>query len=196
MKTHQAAWLFAVTSLCAAMTPIAVLAQGRPDPVVQMAAQREAMTKLSILDGTWRGTASTTLPNGEKHTLTQTERVGSLLGGTIKVIEGRGYDADGKTIFNAFAVVSYNIAAKTYNFRSHAQGFTGDFVYQPTAEGFSWDIPAGPMTMRYNAIIKNGEWHETGDRVEPGKAPVRFFEMKLKRIGDSDWPSGGAVPTK
>jgi hypothetical protein len=23
--------------------------------------------------------------------------------------------------------------------------------------------------------------------------PVRFFEMKLRRLGDSDWPGAGAI---
>ena len=44
------------------------------------------------MDGTWRGPAWTLLPSGEKHELTQTERVGSMLDGSIKVIEGRGYE--------------------------------------------------------------------------------------------------------
>jgi hypothetical protein len=32
-----------------------------------------------------------------------------------------------------------------------------------------------------------------GDRIEPGKEPVRFFEMSLKRVGDSSWPAAGAI---
>ena len=31
----------------------------------------------------------------------------------------------------------------------------------------------------------------------PGKEPVRFFEMNLKRVGDTTWPAGGAIgPTE
>lgn len=196
MKTQKFLWTFVGALFFSAMAPVVVFAQGRPDPAALMAAQREAMAKLSMLDGVWRGQASATLPNGEKHAVTQVERIGPLLGGTVKLIEGRGYDADGKMMFNAFGVVSYNVTSKTYNFRTYAQGFSGDYLYQPTADGFSWEIPAGPMTMRYNAVIKDGEWSQTGDRIEPGKPPVRFFEMKLKRIGDSDWPAGGAVGPK
>ena len=196
MKTHNATLILAGTLLCTVMTPIAAWAQGRPDPAVMMAAQREALAKLSFLDGVWRGPASTTLPNGGKHTVIQTERIGPLLGGTVKVIEGHAYDADGKTAFNAFAVVSYDVSTKSYNFRTYAQGFSGDYVYQPTVDGFSWEIPDGRMTMRYNAVVKNGEWRQTGDRIEAGKPPVRFFEMTLKRIGDSNWPAGGAVGAK
>jgi hypothetical protein len=77
--------------------------------------------------------------------------------------------------------------------RSHAHGQSGDFAFTPTADGYTWELPAGPMTIRYAATIKDGVLHEVGDRIMPGKEPVRFFEMTLTRVGDSDWPAGGAV---
>jgi hypothetical protein len=49
------------------------------------------------------------------------------------------------------------------------------------------------MTIRYTATIRNGTWREVGDRIAPGKDPVRFFEMNLKRIGDTNWPGDGAI---
>ena len=167
--------------------------QGRPDPAALISAQTKAMASLAFMDGTWRGSAWTLLPSGEKRTFTQTERIGPFLDGSVKVIEGRGYDADGRTSFNAFAVISYAPDKQTYSMRSHAQGHSGDFVLTPTADGFVWEIPAGPMTIRYTAVIKDGTWTEVGDRMVPGKDPVRFIEMNLKRLGDTSWPAGGAV---
>lgn len=167
-----------------------------PDTAAQIAAQREGMKTISFMDGVWRGPAWTVMPSGEKHNITQTERIGPFLDGSVKVIEGKGYDEDGKVSFNAFATVSYDPAKKAYNMRSYAQGRTGDFVVTPTADGFVWEIPAGPMTIRYTATIKNGTWREVGDRIMPGKEPVRFFEMNLKRIGDTDWPNGGSISPK
>ena len=114
----------------------------------------------------------------------------------MKVIEGRGYDADGKVAFNAFGTISYNLATHVYTLHSYAQGQVGDFVFTPTADGYSWEIPAGPMTIRYTAVIKDGTLREVGDRVMPGKEPVRFFEMNLKRIGDTNWPAAGAISPK
>jgi len=168
-------------------------AQERPDPAALLAAQREAMAAFAFMDGVWRGPATTVRPSGEKHAITQTERIGSLLGGTVKVIEGRGYEPDGKTTFNALGIISYSVATKTYSMRSYAMGYSGDFVVQRTSDGFIWDIPAGPVTIRYNAIVKDGTWTEVGDRIVPGKDPVRFFEMQLRRVGDSDWPGAGAI---
>ena len=170
--------------------------QGRPDPAALIAAQREAMAPLAIMDGVWRGPAWTILPSGEKHNITQTERIGPFLDGSIKVIEGRGYDADGKVSFNAFGTISYDPATKVYTLHSHAMGQVGDFVLKPTADGYVWEIPAGPMTIRYTAVIRNSAWLEVGDRITPGKDPVRFFEMNLKRVGDTNWPAAGAIPPK
>jgi hypothetical protein len=65
-----------------------------------------------------------------------------------------------------------------------------------TADGFTWSIPAGPMTIRYTAVVKDGTWTEVGDRIAPGKDPVRFFEMRLARVGDGDWPGVGAIAPK
>ena len=170
--------------------------QGRPDPAKVIAAQQESMLKLSFMDGVWRGSAATLLPSGDKHVITQTERIGPFLDGSVKVIEGRGYDADGKVSFNAFGTVSYNPATRAYTMHSYAQGNVGDFVLTPTADGFVWEIPAGPMTIRYTATVTDAAWREVGDRIFPGKEPVRFFEMNLKRIGDTTWPAAGAVSPK
>ncbi|HXD34530.1 MAG TPA: hypothetical protein VN643_25650 [Pyrinomonadaceae bacterium] len=168
----------------------------RPDPAVLIAAQKEAMAPLAFMDGVWRGPAWTILSSGQKHNITQTERIGPFLDGSIKVIEGRGYEDDGKVTFNAFAIVSYDVNKKTYSMHSHAGGLVGDFSLKPNAEGFVWEIPAGPMTIRYTATVKDGTWREVGDRIVPGKDPERFFEMNLKRIGDSTWPAAGAIPLK
>lgn len=177
-------------------TSTTVQAQGRPDPAVVIAAQREAMTAFAKMDGVWRGAAWTILPSGEKHNITQTERIGLFLDGSVRVMEGRGYDSEGKVSFNAFGIVSFNPATKGYTMHSYAMGQAGDFVFQPTADGYTWEIPAGPMTIKYAATIKDGVLHEVGDRVMPGKDPVRFFEMTLNRVGDTDWPAAGAVPMK
>lgn len=168
--------------------------QGRPqDPATLIASQREAMLRLAFMDGVWRGAAWTLLPSGVKHTITQTERIGPFLDGSVKVIEGRGYDPDGKVTFNAFGTISYNPATRAYTLRSYAQGQVGDFVLTPSADGYVWEIAAGPMTIRYTAVIKDGAWREVGDRIMPGQESVRFFEMNLKRVGNTDWPAAGAI---
>ncbi len=173
-----------------------VSAQRRADPATLLAAQREAMVPLAFMDGVWRGPAWTILQSGEKHNITQTERIGPFLDGTVKVIEGRGYDAEGKVAFNAFGTISYDPTKQAYTLHSYALGHVGDFVLTRSADGYTWVIPAGPMTICYTAVIKDGAWREVGDRIMPGQEPVRFFEMNLKRVSDTTWPVGGAVSPK
>ena len=172
---------------------VTVFGQGRPDSATLIKAQREAMLPLAFMEGVWRGPAWTMLPSGEKHNIIQTERIGPFLDGSVKVIEGRGYNPDGSVGFNAFGTISYNPATRVYTLHSYALGNVGDFVLNRTADGYVWEIPAGPMTIRYMAVIKDGTLHEVGDRIMPGKDPVRIFDMTLKRIGDTNWPAAGAV---
>ena len=170
--------------------------QGGSDPAALIEAQRKAMDHFVYMDGVWRGQAWTILESGEKRTVTQTERIGPFLDGSVKVIEGRGYNPEGKIDFNALAILSYSPEKKGYVLHSHAMGRVGDFAFRPTTDGYVWEVPAGPMTIRYTAVIKDGTWREVGDRILPGKEPARFFEMNLKRLGDTDWPAAGAIPPK
>lgn len=171
-------------------------AQGRPDPATLIAAQRAAMDTLAYMNGVWRGPAWTILQSGEKHSITQTERIGPFLDGSVKVIEGRGYDPDGKVSFNAFGTISCDPVSRVYTLHSYAMGYVGDFPLKLTADGYTWEIPAGPMTIRYTAVIKDSLWREVGDRIMPEKEPVRIFEMNLKRVGDTTWPAAGAISPK
>ena len=193
MLRHRLVALALLMTVGASLT---VLGQRPADPATLIAAQHEAMVPLAFMDGVWRGPAWVIVPSGEKHTITQTERIGPFLDGSVKVIEGRGYDTDGKVTFNAFGTISYNPATRAYTLHSYAQGNVGDFVLAPAADGYVWEIPAGPMTIRYTAVVKDGAWREVGDRIMPGKDPVRFFEMNLKRVGDTNWPAAGAVSPK
>src|SRR5262245_23418059 len=110
--------------------------QGQQDAAAFIAVQRAALTKLSFMDGVWRGPASTVLPSGEKHEISQTERIGPFLDGSVKVLEGRGYDASGKVSFNALGIISYDTEKKTYTLHSHAMGRVRDFERKLNAEGW------------------------------------------------------------
>ena len=183
-----------IAALLGAVSAPALAQPGDPAPII--AAQKTALAELSEMDGVWRGPAWTILPGGQKHEVTQTERIGPLLDGAIKLVEGRGYNADGTTGFNAFATISYDPARKAYTMHSYAQGRSGDFPLTPTVDGYIWTIPAGGATIRYTAVIKDGRWREIGEYLIEGQPPRQFFEMNLVRVSDSNWPTAGAVPPK
>jgi hypothetical protein len=177
-------------------TPAAAQQPSGPwDPPSRLAAQREAMQALSFLDGIWRGRASGEEARGD---VVHTERVGTLLGGTVRLVEGRAYDAQGQSPFNAFAVISYDPVHRSYSMRSYAMGYVGDYPLTVRPDGFSWSRPAGPGggTLRYTSTISGDEWVEVGERIAEGAAPVRVLELRLRRIGGSDWPQAGAVPPR
>ena len=173
-----------------------VSAQQPPDTATLLKSERAAMAPLAMMDGVWRGSAWMLTPSGDKHTITQTERVGPFLEGSVKVMEGRGYEPDGTVSFNALGVLSYNPMSKAYRMHSHAQGFSGDFDFQLQQNGFVWSVPAGPATMKYSATFGDGTWHEIGERIVAAEPPVRVFEMTLKRVGKTDWPTTTPVAMK
>ena len=184
---------FAALALILA-SPLA--AQSRPDPSTLIAAERDAMAAFARMDGVWRGPAWTITPNG-RHDIVQTERIGTFLGGSVRVIEGRGYNADGSVGFNALGVIAYTPASSSYTMTSWAMGNAGVFPIRPTADGYVWEIPAGPgATIRYTATIRDGTLREIGERIVGNAAPVKFFEMNLRRVADTDWPAANPVPMR
>jgi len=182
-------------AVAAALAPIAAPAQPQ-DAATLIASQAEAMRALAMLDGVWRGPATVAEADGRRVAFVQTERIGPFLGGSIKVIEGRGYADDGAVRFNAFGIVSFDAAKRAYTMHSHAQGHVGDFAFVPTADGYRWEIPLPTGRIRYVATVAGDELHEIGELLLDGRAPVQIFEMRLKRIGSTDWPAAGAVPPK
>jgi hypothetical protein len=165
------------------------------DIEARMDAQRTAMDRLGRLDGTWRGKAVYYGPQGP-HEITQTERLGPMLDGTIKVVQGRGYEADGSVSFNAFAVIGYDPDTGTYAMQSWNDGREGRFELELSDNGYRWEIPAGSMTIRYEAEITASTYHEWGVRVVEGQDPQKFFDMQLTRVGDTDWPAAGVLGPK
>src|SRR5713226_9154534 len=120
-KNKMIKYRIAIFALLAFGMSLTASGQGRPDPNALIVAQREAMAPLAFMDGVWRGPAWTILSSGEKHDIIQTERIGPFLDGSVKVIEGRGYNADGTVGFNAFGTISYNPATRVFTLHSYAQ---------------------------------------------------------------------------
>ena len=166
-----------------------------PDPG-RIAAQKQAMASLTFMDGVWRGPAWSLGPSG-RHEVTQTERIGPFLGGSVKVIEGRGYNADGSVGFNALGIISFDPTTSHYTLRSYALGRSGDFPLELKPDGYVWETPAGPgAVIRYTATITKDHWREIGERVAGQSPPMQIFEMNLTRVGDSGWPAADPVPMR
>jgi hypothetical protein len=178
----------ATAALLLTAAPAALAQDANPAAIT---AQQAAMKKLDWMKGRWRGPALTQTAQGE-HRVTQTERIGAFLDGTLIVMEGKGFRPDGTPGFHAFGILSFDPRTGDYDLRSYAQGYAGMFKLAPTGTGYVWEIPAGPIRIRYTATLHDGTWTEVGDRISEGRPPQRFFEMNLKRVGDTRWPEEGA----
>jgi hypothetical protein len=100
---------FALSFFLALAAPAVVSAQAQHPRGADT--QRQAMQILSWMDGEWRGTATTRVGHDETRTMPHTERIGLMPGGSVRVIEGKSYNPDGTTDFDAFAVLSWDDAA-------------------------------------------------------------------------------------
>ena len=182
----------ATLAACVALAaPAAALAQALQP--AGTAEQRQAMQALAWMDGEWVGEATVSMGPGRTSTHAHTERIGPMLGGSIKVIEGRSTNDDGTVAFNAFAVVSWDDATDSYVMRSYANGQAADFPLQATADGFRWSTPGRGGEIRYVTTFRDGEWVETGDFVMPDRDPMRVIELRLRRRGDTGWPAADPV---
>lgn len=146
-----------------------------------------------FLDGVWVGEARMYGPGGQAFVMDMTERVGPMLGGEVRAIEGVARDKSGRTLFNAFSVLSPASANGAYQMRSYTPGRTGDYDVRLTApNSFGWSYSSAGAQFRYRVEVSGGVWREVGERVAPDGSVAKHFEMTLRRTADTDWPAAFA----
>jgi hypothetical protein len=165
------------------------------EPSQRFKAQQAAMKALGFLDGEWRGASKTQRKTGSTP-MVQTERVGTLLDGTVRVIEVRGYETDGRLSFNALRIISYDPDSKTYSMRSYQNGSARDYKLATTANSIAWEIAGKESTTRYETSVKNGIWSEKATRTPAKGEPEIYLSIMMKRIRESAWPRAGALAAK
>ncbi|MDP3740532.1 MAG: hypothetical protein Q8R02_24310 [Hyphomonadaceae bacterium] len=171
-------------------------AKTQAGPSKRVLAQHEAMKALAFLDGEWRGPSKLLRKEGWTP-MVQTERAGTMLDGTVRMIESRGYETGGRQSFNTLAIISYDPDSKSYSMRSYSAGRWGDYPLDVTANGFAWEVPSNRQTIiRYEAVVKNGVWTQTATRVPEKGEPEKYVEFSAKRVRNGSWPAGGALSPK
>ena len=156
----------------------AAFSQQAPDT----AAQKEAMQKLSFLVGKWEGDASVLTMKGPVK-VRQTEVVQYKLDGLLLIVEGTGRDPErGNVVFQAFATIAYDEAAKVYRFRSDNDGRYLDTGLTVDGRGFSWGYEAGPAKVQFTMRLNDkGEWVEKGEVMAGGNPPRKTFDMTVRK---------------
>jgi hypothetical protein len=163
-------------------------AQAAPNP--------QATAALAMFDGFWSGPARMTGRDGRVTEFEQMERIGPMLGGEIRVMEGKGRTADGRAMFNAFTVFSAT-SDGAIEMRSHIPGNETSRTIELKPNGYVWRMrtPAGELV--YDITIEEGVWRETGTMVLESGVRSPFFEMTLTRRKDTDWPAANPdFPTR
>ena len=159
----------------------AAAAYTQPQP--DIAAQRDAMKKLSFLAGKWSGEGTVVRGAGESVKLIQTEDVQYKLDGLVLLVEGTGRNAAGEVVFRALATASYDDHTHTYRWRSHSAGRYLETELKVTPGGFVWAFDGGPAkvvnTMR---LTERGEWHEITEITSGTAPPRKTLDMTLKRL--------------
>jgi len=152
-------------------------------------AQVEAMQKLAVWAGDWKGTGWASTGPGQRHEFTITERVQPKVGGSILLIEGLGTRKNEKgagevVVHDALAVLSYDQQAKRYRWRAHdIRGQALDVEPQLIEGGLQWGFrnEQGGVSIRFTIHIAEKRWHEIGEVTRDGKTWQKFLEMNLER---------------
>lgn len=145
------------------------------------------MKKLDFLVGRWEGDGWMMQGPGARKVYRGGEHIQRKLQGKAILVEGLFIDPESKKpIHETMAVITYDVAAKKYNFDTYLFNRpNGHFELKVEGKGFTWQMaPGGGVTIDYTMTLTDkGEWHEVGEAIVPGRGKSKFLEMTLKKVG-------------
>lgn len=187
MTTMLAIALFAQATTAAQATPPTPAAT----PAQLEANQRAALAHLSRFDGIWRGASVANLPDGTKRELTATYRSGPMLGGAMRLNEGRSYRPDGQMGLNLIGITEHDPVTGVSRYRVSYGGKLYDHKLTMTPTGYTFVVTApNGATNSFTVSVEGDRWTEIAMRTDPGKTPVEQFRMSMTRVAKTDWPIG------
>ncbi|WP_298021723.1 hypothetical protein [uncultured Parasphingopyxis sp.] len=155
----------------------------------ELSAPQDHMVPFAWMVGEWQGEGWMLAPNGERLSFESQEIVSSRLSGAALLVEGRHHEPghSDRVVHDAMAMITWDAGANEYRFRTAlANGRGGNFLLQPTNEGFNWrmDTPRGQIV--YTIEHDDGVWTERGEIIEPGGRSIEIFGMTLHKSNVSD----------
>ena len=152
------------------------------------AAQVEAVKKLDLWVGEWKGTGWVSLGRDERRDFTIVEKVQRKVGGSVLLIEGRGTKKADKgeevVVHEALAVLSYDEKAKRYRWRAHdLRGQAINVEPKVVDGGIEWGFKSEDrgVSVRFTIKFDKKRWHEVGEASTDGKTWHKILEMTLER---------------
>ena len=148
-----------------------------------LAAQRDAMKKLTFLAGKWSGNGTVIRSAEGPMKLAQTEDVQFKLDGLVMLVEGTGRNPEGQVVFRALATISYDDLTSTYRFRAHSEGRYIETELKVLPAGFEWGFTSGPVKVaNIMKLTDKGEWNEITELTVGSSPPRKTLDMTLKRL--------------
>jgi hypothetical protein len=144
--------------------------------------QRAEVKKLESLVGQWKG-SGWIQQGATRETFSGTETVQRKIDGLALLVEGKFSNAEGKTIHETMAILSFSAKDSKYRFRTYlASGMSGEHDFKKIADDvYEWGFQSPMGTIRYTIKTANNVWLEIGEFSKDGKTWIKFFEMKLDK---------------
>ena len=136
------------------------------------------MKKLGFMIGKWAGEARLLRGTADPLVLTQTEEAQYKLDGLVGVIEGIGRSkADGKTVLQAFGIISYDDETENYRMRAFNDGrfLETEVKLEDNGRGIRWGFALGQITTSsVMRLTESGDWRELTE-ITIGSQPARKY---------------------
>lgn len=169
--------------LLLALLPMSAAAQD-PRAAADLARARAAVGPVAGLVGQWEGEASVRTGPGEPMKVLQSEDIVWGASQSVIMIRGTGRDpATRAIVFEAAGVVWYDADAGRIRMRTHRDGRSVEPEIEVRPDTLVWSFPVPGGRIRYTIALTADTWHEVGDFIPEGRAPMRTIEMRLRRTG-------------
>lgn len=174
--------LFALLAL-ACLPPLASAQD--PQAPARIERARAALAVLAPLVGMWEGEASIVVGRGTTRILRQHEDVtwGSM--GTVLIVRGTGRSTEaanaGAIEFEATAIIWFDEESGRIRMRAHRDGRFLDPELEIRPDTLIWGFAVPGGRVRYTTAFGDDVWHEVGEFIREGAAPIRTFDMRLPR---------------
>ena len=162
-----------------------VFLHGNAQPNYDTTAKKEAITKLSMLIGSWEGSGWASSPDGSRNEFTQSETIETKLDGIALLVQGLGKrKSTEEVIHDALAIITYDEVDSTYSFQSYlaiGQSTTAKGYFENGKFIWGFEVPSGQV--KYTITIRErSQWNEIGEFSRDGNQWYPFMEMNLEKI--------------
>lgn len=156
---------------------------------------RAALAPIAAIVGEWEGDARILAGDGAPMTVRQSESIAWGAGETVVMIRGTGRSVEaanrGEIVFEAAAIVwndaasdslrSDSLRSNSLRMRTFRDGRSLAVDVEVRGDTLVWGFPSSGGRVRYTIVARGDTYHEIGEFLRPGGAPIKTIEMTLRR---------------